>query len=140
VAARSKSKPKMVTLVTTEILRPYRANEIFQVPEDIARKLLNVNMQDEFGQVFYPKVRLYNQAGDEHLQLVNGTLNDEEKQKLLFRLHPELADEEDYEEDVETIATPKGEEPTTEFEKVLTASDDKVDSTEKRGRGRPRKN
>lgn len=134
MATRTKGREKTVLLVTTEILRPYKANEIIGVPESIARKLLNVNMQDEFGQVFYPKVRLYNPVGDEHLQLVNHTLNQEEADKLLRRLHPELVDEDEDEDEEVVVATPDSAEAPTEFEQIA-----KSPESPKRGRGRPRK-
>lgn len=128
---RVKSKLKMVTLVTTELLRPYKANEVFTVPEDMARKLLNVHMADEFGQVFHTKVRLYDPTRDEHLLLSNGVLNQEEAYKLLKKLHPELADEEEDEEEIQLPET----QPTTEFEQIVRSQ-----TTEpKRGRGRPKK-
>lgn len=129
MATRSKGREKTVLLVTTEILRPYKANEIIGVPESIARKLLNVNMQDEFGQVFYPKVRLYNPQGDEHLQLVNHTLNQEESDKLLRRLHPDMVDDDDEDE----VESPDSADAPTEFDQIVRSPE-----PVKRGRGRPK--
>ena len=134
MATRSKGREKIVLLVTTEILRPYKANEIIGVSESVARKLLNVNMQDEFGQVFYPKVRLYNEIGDEHLQLTNHTLNQEEEEKLLRRLHPEMVDDDDEEEEEAVVAAPDSTEAATEFEQIVRSPE-----SVKRGRGRPKK-
>lgn len=134
MATRTTGREKIVLLVTTEILRPYKANEILGVPESIARKLLNVNMTDEFGQHYHTKVRLYTE-NDEHLQLINHTLNQEESEKLLRRLHPEQFDdddvdpEDDYDEDEAIV--PDSLEAPTEFAQVAQAQP-------KRGRGRPR--
>jgi hypothetical protein len=137
VATRQKGREKTVLLVTTRILRPYKANEIIGVPESIARKLLNVNMQDEFGQVFTPGVRLYSEIGDEHLQLVNHTLNQEEADKLLRRLHPEMADDdEDEDEDEVVVSTPDSDAAPTEFQQIIGAKTEPA----KRGPGRPPKN
>jgi hypothetical protein len=126
MALRPKTRKRQVTLVTTEVFTPYRANEVFTVDEDLARKLLNINKTDNFGRQFYPKVRLFEKGKDEHLELANGTLNQEEHNKLLKRLHPELVDDSDNDEDYEDEDFGDDDGSLTEFAQTA------------RGRGRPK--
>ena len=135
---KSSKAIQLVPLVTLEVMTPYKAGEVFAVPPAVAKKLLKVDMtKTDFGPK-YPrvKVRLYNPDRDEPLNLSNGTLNQEEHKKLLQRLHPELVEEED-EEDNSMDADDSADDD-------LLKLDDNVNEfsavTQARKAGRPRKN
>lgn len=134
MARTIKRKEKLVALVTTEIMSPMRAGEVFAVPEEMAAKLLNVRGSDQFGNVRHPKVRLFSEERDGALLLNNNVLNQEEHYKLLKRLHPELIDDEEY-EDID--------DDTDSDTNSINELDQIVNSPvvqKKRGRGRPKKN
>lgn len=135
---KSSKAIQLVPLVTLEVLTPYKAGEVFAVPPAVAKKLLKVDMtKTDFGPK-YPrvKVRLYNPDRDEALTLTNGTLNQEEHKKLLQRLHPELVQEDEDEDD--------NLEEDSSADDDLLQLDDNVNEfsavTQARKAGRPKKN
>ncbi len=85
-------KRKLVALVTNEVFTPYKAGEVFCVPEEDAQKLLREDKtRNEYGVARYPKVkvRLFNPEIDGDLLLKNGSLNMEDHNLLLNKLHPD---------------------------------------------------
>lgn len=134
MARTIKKREKKVVLVTTEILPPHKAGEVFSVSEEAAAKLLNAHGSDQFGNVWHPKVRLFNEDRDSALLLNNNVLNQEEHYKLLKRLHPELLNEDEYE--IEGDDDDLQSSGVTEFDQIVNTP---VSSpTKKRGRGRPK--
>lgn len=67
MAKEKKKDVTPVTLVTTDIITPYRKDEVFTVPKYVADLLLDDNRVDEDGKVQPVKVRLYDPAKDADL-------------------------------------------------------------------------
>ncbi len=85
-------KRKLIALISTDILTPYKANEVFCVPEEDAAKLLTVDRsKNEYGVPRYPKVkaRLFDVEKDGEALLAAGSLNLDDHNRLLSRLHPD---------------------------------------------------
>lgn len=142
-------KRKMVALVTTAVLTPYKAHEVFCVSETDAAKLLSIDKsKNDYGIPRNPVVKVEPFDPEKHgeLLLASGSLNLADHNRLLSRLHPDrpplevrmtqyeseisnLLDEIDPERAAETLASVKAEEhrantgrDQTEEEKTATAS------------------
>ena len=88
-----KQKRKMVTLVTLEVLTPYKAGEVFSVTEEEAEKLLTRNTEKtDFGPK-YPrvKVRKFDSRVDGERLLEERSLNVKAHNALQSKLRPDAA-------------------------------------------------
>lgn len=86
------TKQKMVTLVTLEVLTPYKAGEVFTVTEEDAVKLLNRNNEkNDFGPK-YPrvKVRKFDARVDGERLLDEHSLSVDAHNALQAKLRPNL--------------------------------------------------
>lgn len=115
---------EMVKLVSLEICTPYKAGEVATFDKKTAEQLLRRNMErTDFGPR-YPKVkwRRYVEGQDEDLLLVNRSLTQEEHDKLLMNLHPDLVDEfgKEIEEEEEHVS--EEDDPSSEVEAAVRRS------------------
>lgn len=88
-------KQKMVTLVTTKILTPYKEGEVFTVTEEEAEKLLRADhTKTDFGERNPEvRVRLFDPERDQERLLTSRVLNQEQHAALAKKLNrPDLID------------------------------------------------
>jgi len=81
---------EQVTLVTTDILTPYKKGEVFTTTRTMADKLMTIdNTENAFGPRNPEiKVRPFNEKKDKDLLLKTRVLNQKEHEKLDKELHP----------------------------------------------------
>jgi hypothetical protein len=85
-------KEKLITLVTTRVLTPYKAGEVINVTPEDAKKLKTIDhTKNTYGVERNPNigVRDFDPVNDADLLLRSGTLNLEDHNRLLAKLYPD---------------------------------------------------